>query len=157
MRQYFTRHRTLVVFSALALLIAGVAVAGTAHRTDSSEDPLRKAISQTDCTEMGHVIGWPGELDLGVIAPGEERSETIRIINTGQESMHIVKVKPSCGCTTVKAFKDTNLKPGEEVTFEITVKAGKKDGTTSKKITFELENQPAMVLPIRIETRSETT
>jgi hypothetical protein len=58
------------------------------------------------------------KIDLGVIFNGETKKARIVIKNIGSDSLKIVGVTTSCGCTTVKRPKDY-LRRGEQDVVEI--------------------------------------
>ena len=57
-------------------------------------------------------------IDLGTIYNGMVKKARIVIKNTGKDSLRILGVQTSCGCTTAKQPKGT-LKPGESDAVEI--------------------------------------
>lgn len=56
--------------------------------------------------------------EFGVVKEGEIASHTFRYTNVGDQPLYLIKVKPSCGCTTPSWPKDT-LKPGESSTIVV--------------------------------------
>jgi tRNA-binding EMAP/Myf-like protein len=81
------------------------------------------------------VIGG-NEINFGSI----ERSKgplkkVIQIKNTGNETLKIFSVKPSCGCTTAPLDKD-ELQPNETANIDITLQINKDEGKITKPITI---------------------
>lgn len=64
----------------------------------------------------------PGSYDFGTIKYGEKSSQNFEIKNTGNETLQLLRVSTSCGCT--KAEVENNAKsvePGESVKMTVTI------------------------------------
>lgn len=59
----------------------------------------------------------------------------IKIRNTGNQTLVIEKVRPSCGCTTAPLDKD-NIKPGEFATLDVSFDITGYDGSVTKGISI---------------------
>ncbi len=76
-----------------------------------------------------------GTHDWGIVKAGakpEPLKATVTLKNSGDETLIISKVKPTCGCTTAPISKDT-LKPNETATLDITLKVSH-SGSVTKTI-----------------------
>ena len=95
----------------------------------------------------------PGELDLGVVAPGEAGAGTIRLVNLGSRPAHVTNVKPACGCTTIDGFQPRTLAPGDMMSVPIEMKAPDKVGAEYiRTVRFQFEDQEPLVVSLRLET-----
>jgi Protein of unknown function (DUF1573) len=65
---------------------------------------------------------------------GFELKASIPVANIGTDTLHIIEVRPACGCTTAP-IKDSVLAPGEETSIEVTMLAPTTNGPISKHIT----------------------
>ncbi|MCH8153011.1 MAG: ankyrin repeat domain-containing protein [Planctomycetes bacterium] len=97
------------------------------------------------------VIVEPASLDLGTAGVNESVKATVRLVNTGDKPMTITDCKSSCGCTTTKCPKGRSLQPGESTEVEVSVSTGLRGRVISKTVTFVVEGQPALRLPVRVE------
>ena len=97
------------------------------------------------------VIVEPASLDLGTAGVNESAKGTVRLVNTGEKPMTITDCKSSCGCTTTKCPKGLSLQPGESTEVEVSVSTGVRGRVISKTVTFVVEGQPPLRLPVKVE------
>ncbi|MCH8165656.1 MAG: DUF1573 domain-containing protein, partial [Planctomycetes bacterium] len=97
------------------------------------------------------VIVEPASLDLGTAGVNESATGTVRLVNTGDKPMTITDCKSSCGCTTTKCPKGRSLQPGESTEVEVSVTTGARGRVISKTVTFVVEGQPPLRLPVTVE------
>ncbi len=72
----------------------------------------------------------------GNISPKTSPLETaIKIVNLGNEELHVTGVKPGCGCTTAPIDKD-KIKPGDTATVKVSLNVGASSGDLTKVITI---------------------
>ncbi len=93
----------------------------------------------------------PASLDLGTAGVNESAKGTVRLVNTGDKPMTITDCKSSCGCTTTKCPKGRSLQPGESTDVEVSVSTGARGRVISKTVTFVVEGQPPLRLPVQVE------
>jgi len=79
-------------------------------------------------------------IDLGVAYNGSMKKARAVIKNIGRDTLHILDVSTSCGCTTVKRPKDF-LKPGETDVVEVEFNSTGFRGQIEKHIEI-LSNDP---------------
>ena len=90
------------------------------------------------------------EMDIGEIPCGEKKKKTVRLTNTGDEPMKVIKCQSSCACTTSNCPTGKIIPAGESVDIVIELKAGLLPGIAiNKKMTFIIEGQPNLVLPVK--------
>ena len=71
--------------------------------------------------------------DFGEIGPGKSFKCQFNFKNTGDGILKISKIKTTCGCTVAK-LKKKKYAPGESGTVEVTFRAPKNQGPTSKHL-----------------------
>lgn len=72
--------------------------------------------------------------DWGEVTPKDNPLKgTIVLKNTGNETLEIFRVKPTCGCTTAPLSKNL-LKPGESAELDVTLKITGGSGVFTKHI-----------------------
>ena len=74
------------------------------------------------------------EHDFGKIIEGEVVKYTFHFKNTGDQPLKLLRVKPSCGCTT-PSFTEGDIAPGEEGFIEVAFNSAHKRGFQSKAVT----------------------
>jgi len=72
--------------------------------------------------------------DFGSVTEGTPVNYQFKFKNTGENPLHITKVKPSCGCTTPK-FSEEPIPPGEEGFIDVSFDSQGRPGVQSKTIT----------------------
>ncbi|MHC4948112.1 MAG: ankyrin repeat domain-containing protein [Planctomycetota bacterium] len=97
------------------------------------------------------VIAEPARLDLGEVPTGETTTGTVTLRHTGDRPMRIVKTKTSCGCTTARIQDGRVIYPGNAFDVEIRMEAGQTARVLNKTVTFTIEGQPPLVVPVRCE------
>jgi hypothetical protein len=80
------------------------------------------------------------KIDMGVIYNGETKKARIVIKNIGSDSLKIVSVSTSCGCTTVKRPKEY-LRRGEQDAVEIEFNSTGFRGRVEKHVSI-MTNDP---------------
>jgi hypothetical protein len=89
---------------------------------------------------MQAVHDW-GRLDpKQTTEPAFELKATIPVANVGTDTLKILDVHPSCGCTTAPIL-DSVLAPGEETAIEVSMVAPITNGRITKYITITT-NEP---------------
>jgi hypothetical protein len=71
--------------------------------------------------------------DFGYMPQGVVVVHEFKVTNVGKGMLNIVKVDPTCGCTTVP-LKKTFLDPGDETGLRVEFKTGKYQGHVNKRI-----------------------
>lgn len=80
------------------------------------------------------------EINLGIIYNGENKASKIIVKNTGNDSLRIMAMQTSCGCTTVKEPKKA-LGPGQSDEVEVAFNSTGFRGQATKYVTF-VSNDP---------------
>ena len=99
----------------------------------------------------------PARLSLGTIATGKFARGTVLITNTGAEPITITQCKTSCGCTSTKCPKGETLAPGQSEEVEIQITAGTRARQINKTVTFIVDGQKPVTLPVSVEVIAYVT
>lgn len=109
-------------------------------------------VASTDADSPFVVRVTPSELDLGIGEPGKPKPGKLWLINTGSTPMQIERAKVACGCTTITRFETGPLAPGASMLVELTMTAPEKPGERkTKSVTFFIQGQPPLKVPIHLE------
>jgi beta-lactamase regulating signal transducer with metallopeptidase domain len=143
-----------VTLSALATALL-VSTAALAHRRAPQPGPAPDTVVHEPTVETradGSIYVVPHELDLGWAAPDETRTERIWLVNGSTKAHRITSAKASCGCTVVNGFEPTTLGPGESLRLEVSMTAPARVGAKNlKHVTFQIDGQEPLKLPVRLE------
>ena len=147
-----------VALSALVTSLLVCAAALAHRRADPPTRPtsppitLEPSPAMVDVRPDGDVYVVPHELDLGWAAPDETRSQRIWLVNGSTQVRRITSAKASCGCTKVIGFEPTTLGPGEFLMLEVSMTAPARVGAKNfKNVTFQIDGQAPLKLPVRLE------
>jgi len=90
--------------------------------------------------------------DLGRIPPGRTVTRPFLVKNLGQGPLRILKLVPSCGCTTAKGAPQT-LAPGGEATLEVVLNPAGFRGRIQKTVQVQTDQAdvPVQVLTLGAE------
>ena len=99
----------------------------------------------------------PARLSLGTVATGKFARGTVLITNTGSEPITITQCKTSCGCTSTKCPKGETLAPGQSEEVEIQITAGTRARQINKTVTFIVDGQRPVTLPVSVDVIAYVT
>lgn len=75
-------------------------------------------------------------IDLGILTTYDTVSQTVKITNTGSDTLYISKITASCGCTVPK-LTDTIIASGEFASVQVKYKPKDNDtGYFTKSVIF---------------------
>jgi len=104
------------------------------------------APSTASAQEEGSRISLPDSLfDFGFFATDAKVQHTFPIINTGNGTLEIITVKPTCGCTTAP-LKNKKIAPGDTTYIDLYFDSKRRAGLNKKTVTI-ISNDP--VTPLR--------
>ncbi len=91
--------------------------------------------------------------DFGVVKQGVELEHIFQFTNTGEGTLEITSVQPSCGCTGVVMDEKKEYKQGEEGEIKITFNTQGRQGVNSKTVTVNTNDpaNPVMTLTFKCE------
>lgn len=117
----------------------------TAGRT-TGHAPQRPAyMVEAEKMEPTTVEWYAAEHDFGEIKSGETVRHTYRFKNTGDQPLHLTRVKASCGCTTPSYSRDP-IAPGEEGFIEVAFNSTGKRGTQRKTVVVTGNFEPVNMI-----------
>lgn len=90
------------------------------------------------------------EYDFGKIPQGKPVTHVFDIVNNGKESLKIINVQASCGCTTPNWEKDKVQEPGEKTKITVGYNAAS-EGVFTKVITITYNNNLTKQIVIKGE------
>ncbi len=141
-----------------ALTAADQATARQALREANIKD---NTVSRTPTTQPAVADSTlsvePTRLNLGNIATGKFARGSVKITNTGTEPITISQCKTSCGCTSTNCPKGETLSPGQTEEVEIQITAGTRARTISKTVTFLVDGQRPVTLPVTVDVIAYVT
>ena len=95
--------------------------------------PVTTVVPETAVPEKASPIRIePPALDFGAIQKGSTAEATVRLINTSDEPVRVLKARTSCGCTVAELTTEP-FGPGESIEITVRLKPSGKVGTTSTK------------------------
>ena len=99
----------------------------------------------------------PARLNLGAVATGKFASGVVQLINTGDEPIKLNQCKTSCGCTSANCPTGETLEPGTTREVEVRVTAGARARQINKTVTFLVDGQTPVTLPVSVEVIAYVT
>ena len=89
----------------------------------------------------------PALHDFGAVSPGSINEGSFAITNGGSKAVRILKITPSCVCTTLSDLEGRMVDAGETVRLEASLDAPLQPGEKSAKVFVQLEGmaQPSIV------------
>ena len=93
----------------------------------------------------------PAIVDFGDVATGDTGESKIKLTNTSDKPVTIVRANASCGCTTMRLQPNTVLPPGESIEVDVKMSVGIRPGPVAgKQVTFVIEGQPSnIIVPLK--------
>jgi hypothetical protein len=88
-------------------------------------------------------------IDLGTLYNGATKTGTITLKNIGNQPLKILRVQPSCGCTTVRQPK-SELQPNESDVVEVSFNATFYHGPVQKYVNIETNDPLSQYLAIKL-------
>lgn len=90
------------------------------------------------------------EHDFGSVNEGEKPNYTFVFTNTGNQPLHLVNVRPSCGCTT-PSYSTDPIGPGEQGEIVVEYNSQGRPGEFTKHIEVEAEGTDPSNSTARLE------
>ena len=125
-------------------------VAEKADRVKPLEIQASPIVGPTTQPSISTVSVEPAQLDLGTVPANQYATGSVTLTNTGEEPVTIQDCRTSCGCTTTNCPKGKQLQPGESTEVAIRMTAGSRPRRISKTVTFIVENQPLIKMPVSV-------
>jgi beta-lactamase regulating signal transducer with metallopeptidase domain len=140
------------------IIVADDLAAPAAEAVATLHATRQELVTSRDASSPFVVDVTPHELDLGAVEPGGTGSGRVWLVNTGRRPMRLVSAKANCGCTMVAGFEPGTLAPGAWIQLEITMTAPTEPGAEkTKTVTFLIEDQPPLKLPVHLRTEHRSS
>ena len=88
-------------------------------------------------------------IDLGTMYNGNTKTGTITLKNIGTQPLKILRVQPSCGCTTVRQPK-SELQPNESDVVEVSFSAVLYRGPVEKYVNVETNDPLSQYVAVKL-------
>ena len=133
------------------------AAAGTASESAATSSvQASTSPTQTSAQAMGAVQAQtaagrfdivPEVIDFGAVGPGSVNRGVFKMTNRGQRPVRVLRVTPSCVCTTLSDLAGRVVAAGETISLEASLDAPKQAGEKEAKVFVQMEGmeQPAIV------------
>ncbi len=132
--------RRIVVF--LFFIIVYTTAAKSQNVTDLKSQPIAGKISESSLQLKEN------EFDFGNIPQGKPVTHVFEALNTGEDSLRILNVQASCGCTTPEWERGKVIAKGEKTFITVGFNAAVK-GKFSKEITITYNNNQIRQITIK--------
>jgi hypothetical protein len=109
----------------IALLLSSLRAASSASAAEAKAGPTGPHL---EVAEPVH--------DFGTVQRGDTLQYNLKVSNTGNETLTISEVVPSCGCTTTGDWTHS-LKPGESGVIPIKIDTAEFSGSVIKSVTLK--------------------
>jgi hypothetical protein len=98
------------------------------------------------------------EINMGVLFSGSTTTGKIPIKNIGNQPLKIIRIQPSCGCTTVKQPK-SELQTNESDVIEVAFNSTGFRGQVEKYVNIETNDPTSQYVAVKLlaEVREELT
>jgi hypothetical protein len=135
----------LIPLALAATLIVGCDASKSGPQSASAPGRARIEIVGGDSVNWGNVS--PGVL-----------KHTVKITNTGNDTLKIAEVKPSCGCTTAPLDKNIIL-PGDTASIAVSVDVAHASGAVNKHMTITSNDstRPQIVMQLHANLVRDVT
>ena len=142
--------KTIITFLGISLLASSVNAQNNVA-TASAVKPTIKTTAITAPVLTEEVLFLKeAEFDFGKIPQGKPVTHIFEITNKGKDSLHILSVQASCGCTTPEWDREKAQAPGEKTVITVGYNAAS-EGPFNKSITITYNGTQTKQLIIKGE------
>lgn len=131
--------KKIVTFISAAFLAAAVSAQQSPMPVGSKNPEAKpvevKPVAAVAAPVIETVILKEAEFDFGKIPQGKPVTHVFELINKGKDSLRIVNVQASCGCTTPEWEKDKAIAPGGTAKITVGYNAAT-EGVFTKPVTI---------------------
>jgi ankyrin repeat protein len=137
---------------AVSALVASAQTAAPTQTPPIQTPPLKQAPAQQQPVDPASIVVKidPTEVDFGEIPTGDVGARIVKLINTSDHPVTITTHRVTCGCTALDLAPNTVLGPKEVKDVRVQLNGGPAPGPLmGKKVTFVIEGQPEIELPLK--------
>ena len=95
-------------------------------------------------TDAGVVEADAQAVDLGVLAPGQERTVPFTLRNTGDGPVALLGTESECGCTTAE-LRDTTIPPIGWLTVDVHFSGARTGRPLPRSVTVRTDSEPGSI------------
>jgi hypothetical protein len=146
-----------VPLAAFALALAGCRERGadSAEAAVPEARPVAKSSAETPPAVGPHIAFEETGHDFGRISDTRKQTALFRFTNTGDETLKVQGMKPSCGCT-VATLGRKEFPPGDGDVITVTFDPMGRTGVQRKTIDVVSNSRPDAVIELRIMAHIES-
>ncbi len=82
--------------------------------------------------------------DFGKVVDGDKVNHTFKFTNTGEQSLVLIDVKGSCGCTVPENWPKSPIQPGESAQIDVTFDSKNRVGVVRKTVRIQANTNPSV-------------
>jgi len=128
--------KSIITASILMLLVACTSNAG--HQVEERKTNYAEMLDKPTTIEFEEM-----DFDFGSVKDGEKVNHTFKFKNTGGESLILIDVKGSCGCTVPENWPKEPILPGEFGQIDLTFDSKNRVGKVRKTVRIQANTKPA--------------
>lgn len=129
--------------------LGGIAQTGLVASTNKTDNNIATKVTTNKIDDEVLVLKEP-VFDFGKIPQGKPVTHIFEIINNGKDSLRIVNVQASCGCTTPEWDREKIPAPGEKMNITVGYNAAS-EGQFIKPITITYNGTQTKQMTIKGE------
>lgn len=143
--------KKLLSFLTISLLAVSVNAQNTVVTTNTNTNTNVVELSKPAAIITPDVLLMKEtEFDFGKIPQGKPVTHIFEVTNTGKDSLHILNVQASCGCTTPEWQREKVQAPGEKTNITVGYNAAS-EGPFTKQITITYNGTQTKQITIKGE------
>jgi Protein of unknown function (DUF1573) len=127
--------KKIIAFMSVAFLAIAVNAQQSPMPVSGSKNPEAKAVEVKPAAVVETLVLKEAEFDFGKIPQGKPVTHVFELINKGKDSLKIVNVQASCGCTTPEWDRDKAIAPGGTAKITVGYNAAT-EGVFTKPVTI---------------------
>ncbi len=132
--------KKIIAFLPVAFLVVAVNAQQAPMPVISSKNPEAKAVeikpvAAVVAPAVETLVLKEAEFDFGKIPQGKPVTHVFELMNKGKDSLRIINVQASCGCTTPEWDKDKAIAPGGTAKITVGYNAAT-EGVFTKPVTI---------------------
>ena len=126
--------KIFILFTIISLLTLSVTAQNTAV-TANSKPAVKETPNAAPIVSEDVLVLKETEFNFGKIPQGKPVIHIFEVSNNGKDSLHIVNIQASCGCTTPEWEREKIQAPGEKTKITVGYNAAS-EGPFNKQITI---------------------
>ncbi len=142
MKKLSTLFMLLIIAFSLHAQVAAVSMADNKSTTNNASSLIKPLVDELVLNETAH--------DFGKIPQGKPVTYVFDVVNNGTDSLKIINVQASCGCTTPSWEKDKIQAPSQKTAITVGYNAAS-EGPFNKTITITYNNTKTKQIIIKGE------